>query len=61
MRTSISARRSREKQRAGLVVRTRDVNVPRGAELGTPTSVTVSAGATEIYPTSFTMAFRVRT
>jgi hypothetical protein len=50
----------REMQRSGLVLRTRYGALPTGAQLGHPTSVTVSAGATEIFPTSFTMAFRLR-
>jgi acyl-CoA thioesterase FadM len=50
----------RTRQRSGLIVRTRDQVLPRGVQLGSPTSVVVSAGATEIYPTSFTMAFRIR-
>jgi acyl-CoA thioesterase FadM len=54
-------REVRGRQRSGLVVRTRDRDLPRGAQLGPAQSVTVSAGATEIHPTSFTMAFRVRT
>jgi acyl-CoA thioesterase FadM len=53
-------RELRERQRAGLLIRVREGAVPAGAFGGHPTSVTVSAGATEIFPTSFTMAFRVR-
>ena len=53
-------RELRERQRAGLLIRMRDGAVPAGALSGRPTSVTVSAGATEMFPTSFTMAFRVR-
>jgi acyl-CoA thioesterase FadM len=53
-------REVRERQRSGLVVRTVDRDLPTGAQVGAATSVTVSAGATEIYPTSFTMAFRLR-
>jgi acyl-CoA thioesterase FadM len=53
-------REVRERQRAGQLVRFRPGEVPAGALVGNPTSVVVSAGATEIYPTSFTMAFRIR-
>ena len=53
-------RELRERQRAGLLIRMRDGAIPAGAVRGRPASVTVSAGATEMYPTSFTMAFRVR-
>jgi hypothetical protein len=35
--------------------------LPRGAPLGAPESVTVSAGATEIWPTEFAVEVRVRT
>lgn len=53
-------RELRELQRSGLVLRTRYSALPTGAQLGQPTRVTVSAGATEVFPTSFTMAFRLR-
>jgi acyl-CoA thioesterase FadM len=53
-------RELRERQRTGLVLRTRYRDLPTGAQLGQSTGVTVSAGATEIFPTSFTMAFRLR-
>jgi hypothetical protein len=53
-------RELRERQRSGLVLRTRYGALPTRVQLGQPTRVTVSAGATEIFPTSFTMAFRLR-
>jgi acyl-CoA thioesterase FadM len=34
--------------------------MPGGAEFGRPATVVVSAGVTEVFPTAFTMAFRVR-
>ena len=46
--------------RTGRVVRSDDRAIPSGADLGGSTSVAVSAGAMEVHPTSFTMAFRVR-
>ncbi len=53
-------RQLRARQRSGLLITTRDRDFPSGARLAGATGVTVSAGATEIHPTSFTMAFRVR-
>jgi hypothetical protein len=50
----------RERQRSGLLIRFRPDAVPAGALPGRPASVTVSAGAKELYPDSFTMAFRIR-
>jgi len=47
-------------QREGWVVRAELGELPRGAELGSPETVNVSAGATEVWPTSFTIAFRLR-
>ena len=38
-----------------------DLSVLDAVPYGRPTTVVVSAGTTEVYPTSFTMAFRVRT
>jgi acyl-CoA thioesterase FadM len=38
----------------------RDRDLPTGDQMGRPTTVVVSAGATELFPTSFTMAFRIR-
>ena len=43
-------RELREMQRSGLVLRTATATMPAGAQLGKPTGVTVSAGATEIFP-----------
>src|SRR5690242_12451631 len=53
-------RELRERQRGGLLIRMGAVEVPPGALPGRPANVSVSAGATEFFPTSFTMAFRVR-
>ena len=41
------------------IVRTNN-GVPTGAALGRPDTVVISAGATEIYPTSFTVGLRIR-
>ena len=49
------------RDRSGLVLRCRDGDVPAGRRLGRPAQVVVSAGATELRPDSFTMAFRLRT
>jgi len=43
-----------------LLVRMRMSGLPRAATFGRPATVVVSAGVTEVYPTAFTMAFRVR-
>jgi acyl-CoA thioesterase FadM len=48
----------RARERADLDLH-RDVTLPPGAPLGRPTSVVVSAGATEV-PSSFTIAVRLR-
>src|SRR3954452_3040737 len=50
----------RERQRAGRLLRFRLADLPTAALRGSPSRGTVSAGATEIFPTSFTMAFRIR-
>jgi acyl-CoA thioesterase FadM len=42
-----------------LVLRARG-DLPGGAWFGRPATVVVSAGVTEVFPTSFTMAFRIR-
>jgi len=47
--------------RAELTVRTRTGGMPDGEFFGRPTTVVVSAGVTECYPTSFTIAVPVRT
>lgn len=47
--------------RSELTVRTRTGEIPNGEFFGRPTTVVVSAGVTECYPTSFTIAVRVRT
>jgi acyl-CoA thioesterase FadM len=54
------ALRELQEQR-GSVLRWRDGGLPSGERLGRTDTVVVSAGATELRPTSFTMAFRVRT
>ena len=48
-------------ERNGCVVRTETRVLPRAADLGTPTVVNVSAGATEIWPTEFAVEVRLRT
>ncbi len=45
---------------SGLELKCQSVDVPRGARLGRPTAVVVTAGATEIRPSSFTIAVRLR-
>ena len=47
-------------ERSGLELRARIHHAPAPERFGTPTAVIVGAGATEIRPTSFTMAFRLR-
>ena len=44
----------------GVELRQMPASVPAGATLGGPASVLVSAGATELHPTSFTVAVRIR-
>jgi acyl-CoA thioesterase FadM len=48
-------------ERSQLTVETRTQGVPEGEFFGRPSTVVVSAGVTELYPDSFTMAFRLRT
>ena len=48
------------RDRLGLELRARVDQAPAPERFGTPTAVIVGAGATEIRPTSFTMAFRLR-
>jgi acyl-CoA thioesterase FadM len=50
----------RARDRDGLDVRHRPATLPRGASLGQPTSLVVTASATEIRPSSFTVAVRLR-
>jgi len=45
---------------SNLVLRTRAVEPLSGAQFGRPSTVVVSAGVTELFPTAFVMAFRVR-
>jgi acyl-CoA thioesterase FadM len=47
-------------ERLGLQLQARVYQAPAPERFGTPTAVLVGAGATEIRPTSFTMAFRLR-
>jgi acyl-CoA thioesterase FadM len=47
-------------QQTGLQVRHRDATLPRGALLGRPAGVVVTASATEIRPSSFTIAVGLR-
>ncbi|HTD49742.1 MAG TPA: hypothetical protein VK771_04035, partial [Acidimicrobiia bacterium] len=44
----------------GLTVRKRTGGMPDGEFFGWPSTVVVTAGVTEFYPTSFTIAVRVR-
>ena len=46
--------------RSGLALRAHFDQPPAPERFGTPTSIIIGVGATEIHPTSFTMAFRVR-
>ncbi|MDQ1511180.1 MAG: hypothetical protein QOG50_3024 [Actinomycetota bacterium] len=46
--------------RSGLELRARIHQAPAPERFGQPTAVIVGAGATEIRPTSFTIAFRLR-
>ena len=50
----------REVERSGVRARARIAHQPPGASLGRATSVVVSAGATEIRPSSFAIAVRLR-
>jgi hypothetical protein len=45
---------------SGLELRAHFDQPPDPEQFGTPTDVIIGVGATEIHPTSFTMAFRVR-
>jgi len=47
--------------RSELTVSKRTGAIPQGEFFGRPTTVVVSAGVSECYPTSFTVAVRVRT
>jgi acyl-CoA thioesterase FadM len=47
-------------ERSGLKLRAHFDVPPDPERFGSPTTVIVGVGATEIHPTSFTMAFRVR-
>ena len=48
------------RERSGSELRARIHEAPAPARFGRPTAVIVGAGATEIRPTSFTIAFRLR-
>jgi hypothetical protein len=48
-------------ERAGLVPRCEMAELPQGGQLGAPETVNVSAGATEVWPDAFRIAFRIRT
>jgi len=50
----------REREQSGLVLRHRPCALPRGALLGRPTDVVVTASATEVRLTSFTISVRLR-
>jgi acyl-CoA thioesterase FadM len=50
----------RAQERSGLVRSHRPGALPRGALLGRPTDVVVTASATEVRPTSFTISVRLR-
>jgi acyl-CoA thioesterase FadM len=45
---------------AGLVIRCEPAVLAAGAHFGAPVTVNVSAGATEVWPDSFRIAFRIR-
>lgn len=45
---------------SGLVVKSRIGTLPRGERLGRPTGVLVTASASEVRPSSFTIAVRLR-
>jgi acyl-CoA thioesterase FadM len=47
-------------EQSELVARYRVIGLPGPEYFGRPTTVVVSAGVTELYPSSFTMAFRLR-
>jgi hypothetical protein len=50
----------RERRESGFELRHRAVNRPRGALLGRPNGVVVTASASEFRPNSFTISVRVR-
>jgi len=50
----------RAQEQSGLVLRHRPGALSRGALLGRPTDVVVTASATEVRPTSFTISVRLR-
>ncbi len=54
--TALRARADRE----GLDLRGEDGPVPAGVDLGRPTTVVVSASATEVFPDSFVLGVRLR-
>jgi acyl-CoA thioesterase FadM len=47
-------------ERAGLAINCEMAELPTGAQFGAPETVNVSAGATEVWPDSFRIAFRIR-
>ena len=47
-------------ERTGCALRYEVDELPSGRLFGAATTVNVSAGATEVFPTSFTLAFRLR-
>lgn len=48
------------RERSGLALRAHFDQPPAPERFGFPTSIIIGVGATEIHPTSFTMAYRVR-
>lgn len=48
------------RERSGLELTSRAGELPRGVLLGRPTSVAVSASASELWPSSFTISVRLR-
>jgi acyl-CoA thioesterase FadM len=48
------------RERSGLALRAHFDQPPASDRFGTPTSIIIGVGATEIHPRSFTMAYRVR-
>jgi acyl-CoA thioesterase FadM len=50
----------REQARTGAVLRDRLASMPRGALLGRPATVVVTATASEVRPSSFTISVRLR-
>jgi acyl-CoA thioesterase FadM len=47
-------------EQGGLAVHCEMAELPSGAQFGAPETVNVSAGATEVWPDSFRIAFRIR-